>query len=174
MPDELLVMTQQSDLRAQFEGHVRQYSAELVQYAYARGNTLEDAGDIVQRAFLKAWQSWRSGARPQMVRAWLYRIVHNEASNFRREARVRERALPAREPDRAADEGTIGEETASLLRALRKLPETFGEALVLHYLQGLSIGDVAELLGVPAGTAKSKIARGLALLRERTAGGGST
>jgi len=152
--------------RAEFDVLARRYQDELVRYAHERTGRMEDAADIVQGSLLKAWQVFCEGARPDNPRAWLYRIVHNEASNFRRgESRRKNLALPAVPPDTL-----LSAEARETAEAVRALPSPFGEAIVLHYLQGLSIAETAEALGVPLGTAKSQIGRGLELLRERIGG----
>jgi RNA polymerase sigma-70 factor (ECF subfamily) len=161
-------MTIPETTRGEFESLARRHAAELTQYAYVHCGSANDAGDVVQRAFLKGWQAYRSGARPLNVRAWLYRIVHNEASNHRREVQTRGRHRRPPSSSIPVGGGLLEEEMEKLLGCLRELPAPFKDLLALHYLQGLSISEVSELLDLPLGTAKSQLARGLALLRTST------
>ncbi len=169
----MALMEQCEEARQEFDGLARRLGAELVQYAYERTWSLEGAQDVVQRALLKAWVVFRDGARPFNPRAWLYRIVHNEAANDVRSDAVRRRlgvkvATPvsSNEPD-----GLLGAQVRETLDAVRGLPDESRDIIVLHYMQGLSISETAEIMGIPAGTAKSQIARGLDLLRARLQGG---
>ncbi len=154
--------------REEFGALASRFGAELVQFAFARGLSFHDAQDIVQRTFLKAWDVFQSGARPDNARAWLYRIVLHEASNERRASNTRRRArsqLIDREPTRP--EPPISEDFRRTLDAAQALPPPFSESIALHYLQGLSIEETAAVLEIPSGTAKSQIARGLTLLRPK-------
>jgi RNA polymerase sigma-70 factor (ECF subfamily) len=163
------VMDLVEPVRQQFDQLAHRLGTELMRYAFERCRNLDDAKDIVQRSLLKAWAVFREGARPQNPRAWLYRIVHNEAANHARDGRVRREAGaagrlagPAARPDRG-----LTADLAEVLEAVRTLPAAFKDSVVLHFMQGLTISETAQVLDVPLGTAKSQIARGLDLLRQR-------
>jgi RNA polymerase sigma-70 factor (ECF subfamily) len=156
-------------VREEFGDLAGRFGAELVQYAFTRGISFHDAQDIVQRTFLKAWDVFQSGARPENPRAWLYRIVLHEASNERRASNTRRRArsiLAGRDSSPPA-EPAVTEEFRRTLDAVQALPPPYSESIALHYLQGLSIEETAAVLEIPSGTAKSQIARGLTLLRSK-------
>jgi RNA polymerase sigma-70 factor (ECF subfamily) len=149
--------------QAEFEELAQAFGPELVRYAYEKTGSLDDAADMVQSALLKAWTVYSQGARPDHPRAWLYRIVHNESFNFRRQSRRRGPATSEIvEPD-----SLLSAELRETAEAVRELPSPFNDAIALHYLQGLSISEMAEVLDIPEGTAKSQIARGLELLRKK-------
>jgi RNA polymerase sigma-70 factor (ECF subfamily) len=155
--------------RQQFDGLAKHLGAELIRYAFETSRNLEDARDIVQRALLKAWAAFREGSRPQNPRAWLYRIVHNEAANHARGGRVRREAAALRIPGGRTEspDHRLSAELGEILEAIRALPSPFRDSVVLHFMQNLSIAETAEVLDVPLGTAKSQIARGLEQLRSR-------
>jgi len=155
--------------RREFDDLAKHLGAELMRYAYETSRNLEDAKDIVQRALLKAWVVFREGARPQNARAWLYRIVHNEAANHARGGRVRREAGALRRSEARAEtpDHRLAAELGEVLEAIRELPASFRDAVILHFMQNLSIAETAEVLDVPLGTAKSQIARGLEHLRTR-------
>ena len=130
-----------------------------------------DADDAVQEAFVKAYAAlprFRDGGH---FRAWLLSIVHNEVRNVlrsrgRRAARDALAALP--------EEGfVIDAETTTavalrrqeLLTGVRGLPLRFREVVACRYLLELSEAETAATLGIPNGTVKSRLRRGLALLR---------
>jgi RNA polymerase sigma-70 factor (ECF subfamily) len=133
------------------------------------------AEDAVQEGFLAVWRS-AAGFRAERAKAstWILTLVHRRAVDLvRREER--RRAEPLTE-EAAASEGAAAEATdeAAWLRferervqaALSQLPDVQREALELAYYGGYSQSELAERLGVPLGTIKSRMFAGLARLRE--------
>jgi RNA polymerase sigma factor (sigma-70 family) len=131
----------------------------------------ELAEDAVQEAFLTLW---RTAARfvPERSKAstWILTLVHRRAVDaVRREQRRRTDSL-----ERAAEPSVEGVDEDAWLRlqrervqeALRKLPDAQREALELAYYGGLSQSELAERLGQPLGTIKSRMFGGLSRLRE--------
>ncbi len=148
------------------------------------GGSRPEAEDLVQETYLRAYRSWETYARETKCRSWLFTICRNVA---RREWLSRGRLgllsatdvelddigeLPASavlvetdgdDPARNFFDSFVDEE---VLRVVDALPVAFRGAVVLSDLQGLSYQDVAEVLGVPLGTAKSRLHRGRRLLQE--------
>jgi RNA polymerase sigma factor (sigma-70 family) len=129
------------------------------------------AEDAVQEAFLAVWRSaGRFVAERAKARTWILTLVHRRAVDLvRREQPRRAEALSAA-PDASA--ATV-EETAWLRlqrtrvrEALRKLPDQQREALELAYFGGFTQSELADRLGEPLGTIKSRMFSGLARLRE--------
>jgi RNA polymerase sigma-70 factor, ECF subfamily len=130
------------------------------------------AEDAVQEAFLAAWRTApRFMPERASARTWLLTLVHRRAVDVvRREERRRG------EPLEAAPEavGEAGADTSALLRlerervqrALKQLPDREREAIELAYYGGFSQAELAERLGQPLGTIKSRMFTGLARLRE--------
>ncbi len=138
-----------------------------------------DADDVVQEAFVKAYRSLSSFRDGAEFRPWLLRIVINESRNLHRgtsrrsdrELRVvREgaRLLTGSDPAEVA-EGA--ERREALLGAVRALPEELRGVVTCRYLLELSESETAEALGIPNGTVKSRLHRGLARLREELSDG---
>jgi RNA polymerase sigma-70 factor (ECF subfamily) len=133
-----------------------------------------DAEDAVQEAFVKAYGAldrFRSGSA---FRPWILRIVANEASNTRRSA-GRRYGLAVRAGRQAWSGPVAGtpeqdlvtaETRATVLALVDALPERERQVVACRYLLDLSEAETAEVLAIPAGTAKSRHARGLARLRE--------
>ena len=142
--------------------------------AYLIAGNAADAEDAAQDAFLKAWRAlgrFREGAP---FRPWLLQIVANEARNRRRSAGRRAHlALRAatQEPSGGAapspEASLLSAETReTLIAAVNELPEDQRTVIALRFFAGLSEHEVAEALGLPEGTVKSRSARALERLRE--------
>lgn len=131
------------------------------------------AEDAVQEAFLAVWRGAAGYvAERAAARTWLLTLVHRRAVDVvRREERRRADTLDAA-PERSAGEGSAADEAWLRLErervqdALRALPDTQREALELAYYGGFSQSELADRLGVPVGTIKSRMFAGLARLRE--------
>jgi RNA polymerase sigma-70 factor (ECF subfamily) len=134
--------------------------------------------DLVQESFLKAWRSWDRFEIGTNCRAWLLTILRNTFLNEARRDRahgdevafdeVAERpSLPAlyeADPEGRVLDRILGAEIA---RAIEELPGVFRVPLVLGDVEGLGYQEIAEELGVPVGTVKSRIFRGRRRLQER-------
>ncbi len=133
----------------------------------------EDAEDIVQEAFLRAFASFED-LRGSDAKPWLLAIVRNACMTWLR--RNRPESVPL-EPDRFEHTGAGPE--AQLLRAadrdeVRKavadVPAEFREAIVLREFEGLSYKEIAAVTNVPVGTVMSRLSRGREWLRNRLSG----
>jgi RNA polymerase sigma factor (sigma-70 family) len=140
------------------------------------------AEDAVQEAFLAAWRS-ADRFMPERGKAstWILTLVHRRAVDLvRREDRRRAETLTDdREPnpvDSAEDDAWLRFERERVQAALRQLPDQQREALELAYYGGFTQSELAERLGQPVGTIKSRMFTGLARLRELLAepGAGET
>lgn len=133
------------------------------------------AEDAVQEGFLAVWRT-AAAFRAERAKAstWILTLVHRRAVDLvRREERRRTEPLPDELPARP-EQAVEPTEEAAWLRyerervqaALKKLPDTQREAIELAYYGGYSQSELAERLGVPLGTIKSRMFSGLARLRE--------
>jgi RNA polymerase sigma factor (sigma-70 family) len=133
------------------------------------------AEDAVQEGFLAVWRT-AAAFRPERAKGstWIVTLVHRRAVDIvRREERRRadplepETAADAVDPSGSAeDEAWLGFERQRVQQALRVLPDTQREAIELAYYGGYSQAELAERLGLPLGTIKSRMFAGLARLRE--------
>lgn len=139
-----------------FVAAVREMERTL--YRVARGYlpSWEECADAVQEALCKAWNK-RATVSPDRFRPWLTRIVINECHNIgRRKKRIQPIAeLP--EPSESPVQ-TLADE-------LSTLPEKLRTPLLLHYLEGFSLEEIAAALHVPLGTVKSRLHQGRKALR---------
>jgi RNA polymerase sigma-70 factor (ECF subfamily) len=138
----------------------------------------EEADDVVQEAFVKAFRHLSRFRVGEPFGPWLLRIVTNETRNLTRSRRrrtalaLRLSGLGVAEPasqaaDGPDDELIAAEQRASLLAAVRALPEAERQALVCRYFLDLSEAETAQVLGWPLGSVKSRTSRGLTRLRAR-------
>jgi len=144
-----------------------------IAYRVVRDDRL--AEDAVQEGFLTAWRS-AAAFRADRAKAstWIVTLVHRRAVDIvRREERRRAEPLesesrpdPVDQTGSAEDAAWLGFERDRVQAALRALPDTQREAIELAYYGGYSQSELAERLGVPLGTIKSRMFAGLARLRE--------
>ncbi len=161
-------------------GDVDAYSILVLRYQKAVFNLMfrmtgsyEDATDLAQETFIKAYDQLYRFQTGKKFFPWLYTIGLNHARNFLRSDRKRKQVpIDDCEPDNGLD--YPGEEdrlcakldNQRLQTALDQLPLDYREALILRYRDELSIEDVAAALGVKESAAKMRVHRGLAKLRD--------
>jgi RNA polymerase sigma-70 factor (ECF subfamily) len=127
----------------------------------------DDAMDVTQEAFLRAYRSLNRFAERSSFRTWLRRIATNAALD-RRQRRLREPELP--EDLEPAARGPSASEPRALVReAIDALPPASRAAVVLRDVHGLSYAEIAETLKIPKGTVMSRIHKGRQILRRRLA-----
>jgi len=127
----------------------------------------ELARDAVQDAYIKAWRDLAGLRDPERFEAWLHRLLVNTCLDTLRKRRRRplEVELAPIAPPSVADATGWVADRDQLERGFRGLDPDQRAVLVLHYYVGMSIPKVAETLGVPLGTAQSRLGRALATLR---------
>ena len=127
----------------------------------------ELARDAVQDTFIRAWRDLPGLRDPDRFDAWLHRLIVNACLDTLRKRRRRPMEVeltPFAPPSIADETGTVIDRD-QLERAFRELDPGQRAVLVLHYYVGMSVPQVAETLGVPLGTAQSRLARALATMR---------
>ena len=166
-------LVREGDTRA-FEIVFDRHSGVAFSLAYRMCGRRALAEDIVQEAFLSLW---RTGARYDRtrgsVRSWVLSAVHNRAIDaFRRESirdgkNVADDGISERieEPVRTAEEVERRDEAHRIRAALDTLPDEQRRVIELAYFGGFSHSEIAEQLGLPAGTVKGRMRLGLSKLR---------
>jgi len=125
------------------------------------------AEDAVQAALVRAWRELRTLRDPDRFEAWLHRILTNECyAEARRRTRwsAKIRVLPVPDSTDAGGVLTVNDRD-QLERAFRRLTLEQRSVLVFHHVIGLPIPEIAERLGIPLGTAKSRLRNGTAAMR---------
>jgi RNA polymerase sigma-70 factor, ECF subfamily len=134
----------------------------------------EDARDVVQDAFVQAFIKLESFAQRSAFYTWLYRIALNVAASRRRRDR-RHRSLDGEDssdrgppdPGAAPDDRIQQQEQAARVQAaLRSLPEEYRVVLVLREIDGCDYDAIGDILGLPAGTVRSRLHRARNRMRE--------
>lgn len=161
--DELLVLRCQSGEADALVELVRRWQPRLLGHAYRLTGDTHAAPDAAQEAWLAIVAGLGRLDDPARFPAWAYRIVTFKCADWTRR-RQRERAVrngqahlqPA--PDDRADTAERPADTIELLRqAMRQLSGEHHAALSLHYLDGLSVAEIAVALDIPQGTVKSRL-----------------
>lgn len=136
------------------------YSAHytsLTTQLYAYFGDRQEAQDVVQEAFCRALARWSAVGGYDDPVAWVRRVAWNLATSHTRRlgvaAAFRRRHRPEHEPPPGADR-------VALVDGLRRLPDKQRQAIVLHYLADLPIGEIAKTMDVADGTVKSWLHRG--------------
>lgn len=152
---------------------MRRYNQRLYRVAWALTQSVAEAEDVVQESWVIAFQSLPQLADVSRFRAWLTRIAVNEGLRRRRHDR-RYQELSDEETDAMTDDNpevlAARRELLPILEvAIASLPEVLRSAFVLREVEGMSVADVAEALGVPEATVKTRTFRAREILRRRIA-----
>lgn len=146
-----------------FERMFRAHHHEITAYVHRRIGDRHIAEDIVADVFLSALLAWpKFRDRGRGSRPWLYRIATNAVSDALRRRRVRRELLTVEAHIEAVvddEDASRAERVKEVRRALLRLPLKQQTVLSLHYLQELSVRDIAAILSCRVGTVKSRLAR---------------
>ena len=130
---------------------------------------VDRAQDAVQEALVSAWRDVRALRDPEAWDAWLHRLTvracYRLATSQRRRDLVEVRVVPDPTPDRVTDFTTSVAERDRMEREMGRLSLDQRAVLVLHFHADLTLEQVADVLGIPIGTAKSRLHYALQALR---------
>jgi len=122
----------------------------------------DEAADIVQEVFLSAYKNLPTLRDKNAVGAWLAMIARNRATEFYR------RAKPTEElPEELSGKDDSKTEAREILAAIRALPETYKETLVLRLVEGMTGNEIAERTGLTPESVRVNLHRGMKLLRQK-------
>jgi len=176
---ELIRKAKQGDQSA-FEQLVLAHQNRVFTLAFRMVNDREEAADLAQEAFLKAWQGLPNFQGESSFSTWLHRLTTNLCIDWlRRQTRRREiepvaslddeerswaePADPGQDPQRQLERKELHR---ALARALQALPDHHRQVLVMRELSGLSYQEIGQALDLDMGTVKSRIARARLALRK--------
>jgi RNA polymerase sigma factor (sigma-70 family) len=157
--DELLVLRCQRGDRDAYDELVRTWQRPLLFYIRRLVASESDAWDVMQETWFKAIRGIHRLRQPRALPLWLYRIARSAAASHYR-------ALDCHEPqyasdvsveDDVADELMRAENAQQVREALVKLSPSHREVLTLQLLEDFSIDEMSAIVGVPAGTIKSRL-----------------
>jgi RNA polymerase sigma-70 factor, ECF subfamily len=143
-----------------YETLVRQYEKPIYNLALRMLKDRDDAMDVAQTVFVKAYEKLGSYNEKHGFFSWIYRIAINESINFAKrlkrqdeyESGVTAALAPTQEDQRSAD--VLGEE---IDRAIEMLKLDYRMVIVLKHFHDFSYGEMAEVLGIPEKTVKSRL-----------------
>lgn len=161
--DEYLVSLSQAGSIEALDGLARRWTPRLLRYATrvlgGSGDSAEAARDVVQETWMGAIRGLRGLRDPAQFPAWIYGIATRKCADVIR-ANTRRRRLDARvEADDMGRQmnSVTSEEQIDLATAISGLPPIHRAAVHLFYREDLSVDEIASVLGIPAGTVKSRL-----------------
>ncbi|HEU4872686.1 MAG TPA: sigma-70 family RNA polymerase sigma factor [Pyrinomonadaceae bacterium] len=175
---------------AAFETLVNERSGEIYGLLYRLTENVEEARDLTQETFLRAFQSIGHFRGESDLRTWIYRIAINQARNRWRwwRRRRRDATVSIDEPEigggrlglvatlksttaKDPEQDTLANERERALRkALTNLKRVYREAVILRDIEGFAYEEIATALDISVGTVKSRLARGRQELRRKLEG----
>ena len=171
-----------SERSKRFERDALQYMNQLYAAALRYTRDPDDAQDLVQDTYAKAYTSFHQFEPGTNLKAWLYRVLTTTFINTYRKDQRRPQTTDnevedwqlAASASHTSDQGKSAEDIAlenlpdsDIKRALHEIPEEFRIAVYLADVEGFSYKEIAEIVDVPAGTVMSRLHRGRKQLREK-------
>ncbi len=154
-----------------FEAIVDRYMHPLFNFAYRYLGDYDEASDIVQETFVRLYRNLHRLNLEEPLRPWLYRTARNLCLN-RMPQRMRHQSIDEEDapdlPDVAAgpeERLDLKELQASVQAAVEQLPPLYRDVVSLYYFAELSVQEVAEVLGLPEATVKTRLFRARQQLR---------
>jgi RNA polymerase sigma-70 factor (ECF subfamily) len=177
--EELVARATAGDLES-FNQLVTRWERPIFALAYRTLGREEDARDVVQEAFMRAYRGLRGFKGQAKFSSWLYRITVNLCRDWSR----RERRAPVVQVPEGSDAVDLADQHATpvesveelvarremshaVARAMAELPEEQRAAILLKEYHGLTFQEIAELLDCPLSTVKTRLYQGLSVLRRR-------
>lgn len=165
----------------EFEQEALPHMDVLYSFALRTTGNEDDARDLLQETFLKAYRFWDKYERGTNIRAWLFRIMKNSYINrYRKEVKepdtvdyndienfynsIRSQYTDSNDLQEKLVRGLLGDEVS---KALESLPEDFRTVVILCDIEGLTYEEIAEFVDVPIGTVRSRLHRGRKLLQAK-------
>jgi len=179
-------LAEEARARVRFEEEALQLSDQVYRVARRLAGSREEAEDLVQQTYERAFRSWRQFTPGTNMRAWLLRILTNlNIDRGRRQQRSPQTTsldteagdyflynkLEAQSPDGAVDEDRVLERLSqdSIVDALAEVPHDFRDVIVLVDIGDFSYADAAQILDIPIGTVMSRLHRGRRILKRNLA-----
>lgn len=182
MTDEQIVLETREKNKEAYVQIVKRYEKKLLRYAFNIVGDNSLAADVVQDAFIKAYENLQGFDVSKKFSSWIYRIVHNEAINllkkqkrfvfnfdfsfFDRSGGNNGRDSSGGSAETPEQEYDRQEIVDKVQASLSELPLKYKEALTLYYLEEKSYDEISDILRIPIGTVGTRINRGKKLLRK--------
>jgi RNA polymerase sigma-70 factor (ECF subfamily) len=183
-PEEAQRLATEARDRVRFEEDALALSDQVYRVARHLASSREDADELMQETYARAFRSWRSFQPGTNMRAWLLRILTNlNIDRGRRQQRAPQMQpleandyylydrLAADNEDGVSDEDRVVERLSQddIVTALSAVPHDFRDVIVLVDLGDFSYADAAQILDIPVGTVMSRLHRGRRILKRELA-----
>ncbi len=161
-----------SQKEAQFLDSYKEHTDSLFRYCYFKTLNRDEAKDMLQETFVKTWEYIRNGGEVVNMKAFLFRTAHNIViDHYRKKKSVSLDDLFEQGFDRSTDTDTAQDlenqiDGAQALKLLDKIPDSYREVIFMQYVQGLSVKEIAEVLGESPNNISVKIHRGLEKIKQ--------
>jgi len=166
---------------SEFESEAMPHMDVLYNFALRTTGNEDDARDLLQETYLKAYRFWDKYEKGTNIRAWLFRIMKNSYINrYRKETKEPDKvdyddienfynAIRAEHTDPNDLQAKLFDNLLSdeVARALESIPEDFRTVVILCDIEGLTYEEIAEFVEVPIGTVRSRLHRGRKLLQSK-------
>ncbi|MHC4214439.1 MAG: RNA polymerase sigma factor [Planctomycetota bacterium] len=150
---------------------VEMYYEQIYLYMRRLGHERQNSEDLTQESFIQAWQHLGQIRDDSSLNGWFYRIASNVSNVYWRRNKIRKTGtIEGFEiADNTGNHKSLGdfELLDNLNVAIAALPRKLREAVVLHYMQHLTIAETAQATGIREGTCKSRLSRALDALRKQ-------
>ena len=186
VPDMSLIERCRASDESAFNEVVSRYKAQVYNYIYRMTGSSDDAEDLTQEVFIRMYTSIDSFRSQSSLSTWLFRIASNLCIDRFRRSKTRAAAFSLDEPIQGNDSESGHEipdstyEPQRLLEntemaeqiqlSLAQLPEKLRAAVILHDVEGLPYDEIAQIVGCPLGTVKSRLFNARMQLREKLSG----
>jgi RNA polymerase sigma-70 factor (ECF subfamily) len=170
---EWIALRCQSGEPGAFEDLIAVMERPLLYYATSLTGNQDSGLDVLQDVWIRAFRSIRKLKDPGSLRSWLYTITHGIAVDRIRRNSSRELAEKVQLEDfeEAEEPSFADEDAAAIHQALSQIGLRHREVLVLHFLEDLSIAEIAKVVGCSEGTVKSRIHYAKRAVKEILSGG---
>lgn len=166
--DESIAARVQAGQTQAFEELVDRYQDKLIRYGRKFLLTPDDAEDIVQDVFIKAYENIQSFDSSRRFSPWIYRIAHNEFVNNLKKKQARrtvfefdiDTLFPYLAAPDTADSATLERDLRQTLEShLLQLDPKYREPLILYYLEGMDYKEISDILQIPVSTVGVRLGR---------------
>ncbi len=176
---ELIKKAKHGDAKA-YEGLLKKYKNSVYNLVYRMVRDVQEAEDLTQEAFIKAFNSLTSFNEEYAFSTWLYKIATNNCIDFFRKRKLQTYSLdkPIQykdseiqheipDPELSPEKTILAQERSHIIQdAIETLPEKYYTAIVLRHTEEKSYEEIAEILDLPLGTVKARIFRAREMLNK--------
>jgi len=165
-----------NNFKEQFSQIYDQYIDKIYRFVYLKVNSQETAQDITSKVFIKGWEAYQKQAKNSDLKiqnesAFLYQIARNEIIDYYRDKGRTNIVSVDNSPEIIDSETNVHEKAIlsadvdNIKKAIKKLKQEYQDIIIWHYLEDMSIAEIAKLMNKPAGTVRVMLHRGLKELK---------